>query len=69
MQIEFIEKRLGLKPLLLLDDVFSELDQNHIDLVLGLMGKQQTVITTTHEEFVNKVAGNSFKKLDLEKKD
>lgn len=65
MQIAFIEKRLGVKPLLLLDDVFSELDQSHINLVLGLIGKQQTIITTTHEEFVKGPVKLPFQKIDL----
>jgi len=60
MQIEFIEKRYGIKPLLLLDDVFSELDQGHIDIVLGLIGKQQTIITTTHEEFIKSLYKNKL---------
>lgn len=36
------------RPLLLLDDIFSELDQAHSRLVLKLLGKQQTIITSTH---------------------
>lgn len=65
MQIKFIEKRMGVKPLLLLDDVFSELDQNHIDVVLGMINKQQTIITTTHEEFVSNVVEKDMKIIKL----
>jgi DNA replication and repair protein RecF len=65
MQIEFIEKRYGVKPLLLLDDVFSELDQNHIDVVLGMLHTQQTVITTTHEEFVKNVLKEDIQVVEL----
>lgn len=68
MQLSYIQDRIGLKPLLLLDDVFSELDQDHIDLVLGLIGKQQTVITTTHEEFVGNMVKDSVKTVLLEDK-
>ncbi|HKC15010.1 MAG TPA: DNA replication and repair protein RecF [Patescibacteria group bacterium] len=39
-------------PLLLLDDIFSELDEGHIQHVLEMLDKRDTVITTTHEEFV-----------------
>lgn len=35
-------------PLLLLDDVFSELDATRQDNLLALAGESQTVITTTH---------------------
>lgn len=53
-QLSFLEKTLEKRPLLLLDDIFSELDSGHIELVSGLIGKQQTIMTTTHEEFVDK---------------
>jgi DNA replication and repair protein RecF len=68
MQIQFIEKHTGIKPLLLLDDVFSELDQGHIDIVLGMIGKQQTVITTTHEEFVKTIFEKKMKVVKLQEK-
>lgn len=35
------------RPLLLLDDIFSELDEKHVALVVALTERQQTVITTT----------------------
>lgn len=54
LQLSFVEKILGIRPALLLDDVFSELDENHIHLVLELISKQQTIITTTHKEFIPK---------------
>lgn len=52
LQLNFVEKRLGVRPALLLDDIFSELDENHIQLVLELTIQQQTIITTTHKEFI-----------------
>lgn len=52
MQIEYIAKVRGERPLLLLDDIFSELDSGHIQHVLGIIGKQQTIMTTTHREFL-----------------
>jgi len=54
LQLMFIEKTLGERPLLLLDDIFSELDEVHINLILQEIGKQQTIITTTHKEFIPK---------------
>jgi len=54
LEMLFIEKTVGKRPLLLLDDIFSELDNSHINLVLDQVGKQQTIITTTHKEFVGK---------------
>ena len=52
LELLFIEKRLGQRPILLLDDIFSELDKGHIELILEMMGLQQTIITTTHKEFI-----------------
>lgn len=54
LQMQFIEEQTGQRPLLLLDDIFSELDSGHIELVQSLLGKQQTIITTTHKEFLDK---------------
>jgi DNA replication and repair protein RecF len=51
-EIEFVEKMKSSRPILLLDDIFSELDEEHIELVLEIIGKQQTFITTTHKELV-----------------
>ena len=52
--MEYIELSQKERPLLLLDDIFSELDSEHIRLVLSLLGKQQTILTTTHQEFLGK---------------
>jgi len=46
-EINFFEKHFGKKPVLLLDDIFSEFDLDHQKLVLRLIKKYQTVITTT----------------------
>lgn len=51
-EIAFIEDRVGQKPVLLLDDIFSELDREHKKLVKNLIGKFQTVLTTTDKEEV-----------------
>lgn len=54
LQLAFIEERNKKRPLLLLDDIFSELDNRHIALVQELLHKQQTIMTTTHKEFLDK---------------
>src|SRR4030042_4996353 len=38
---------LGERPLLLLDDIFSELDQKHRQMVFDVVHEQQTLITST----------------------
>lgn len=68
LQIDYIEKFTHMRPLLLLDDIFSELDTNHIGLVLSVISKQQTVITTTHEEFIPEQLSGKIAMIQLEKK-
>jgi DNA replication and repair protein RecF len=52
LELEYIKDKLNSDPLLLLDDVFSELDEGHINLILDKIRGQQTIVTTTHEEFI-----------------
>ncbi|OGV95692.1 hypothetical protein A2W24_05480 [Microgenomates group bacterium RBG_16_45_19] len=58
-EMNFVEAKTGERPVLLLDDIFSELDEAHDRVVLGLLGKQQTIITTTE------VAGKFKESADL----
>lgn len=52
-EIEIVEKEIGEKPILLLDDVLSELDRNRQNYLLENMKGIQTIITCTGlEEFV-----------------
>lgn len=43
---ELVQKRRGVDPLLLLDDVFSELDPHRSDRLLNLLPTGQTLVTT-----------------------
>ncbi len=47
--MEFMQQKRGQRPVLLLDDIFSELDREHRELVFLLFGKQQTIVTTADE--------------------
>ncbi len=46
-ELAYIEKTAGEKPVLLLDDIFSELDEKHRKLISTVTTHQQTIITTT----------------------
>ncbi|PJE68081.1 hypothetical protein COU94_03680 [Candidatus Shapirobacteria bacterium CG10_big_fil_rev_8_21_14_0_10_38_8] len=46
-ELEFIAQKTGQRPMLLLDDIFSELDEEHRNLVLEIIPNQQTIINTT----------------------
>ena len=53
-EIELVKKITNDTPVLLLDDVLSELDSSRQQLLLSVMGDIQTIITCTGlEEFVN----------------
>lgn len=54
IEIDFLRKATTHNPVLLLDDIFSELDDSNIHKVFDLLPVQQTIITTTHHEFVPK---------------
>ena len=50
-EIEFLQDQTGRKPILLLDDVFSELDKSRQKSLLEAIKGYQSFITTTHHDF------------------
>jgi len=50
-EIGYIEDQNKERPVLLLDDIFSELDEKHRNSVYNIMDKQQTIITNTETPF------------------
>lgn len=61
-ELAFIEKITGEKPVLLLDDILSELDHEHREIIFNVIGKQQTIITTTDLHLIEK---DKFKKGEI----
>jgi len=57
VQLQYIKQKTNDKPVLLLDDIFSELDRKHDELVMQLISGQQTIITTTEAGFIKKGDG------------
>ena len=51
-ELAFVEAKTGERPVLLLDDIFSELDHEHRKVVSEVAKKQQTIITTADPHFV-----------------
>ncbi|SRR5258708_18197 len=51
-ELSFIEKQTHEKPTLLLDDIFSELDEAHREIVYEVSRNQQTIITTADQNFI-----------------
>ena len=62
-QGKFIEKKTGIKPIYLLDDVFVELDRKRtIETIKYINGIGQVIITTTdYEEWSDKIGFNVYK--------
>jgi len=53
-ELRYFENELG-KPILLLDDIFSELDYHNKKIILNLIGQYQTIASTTDEEFLKEI--------------
>jgi len=51
-ELSYIESQTGERPILLLDDIFSELDSESRELVLSIIYMQQTIITSAEEIIV-----------------
>ncbi len=51
-ELNFVEKETSVKPVLLLDDIFSELDHDHRAIVWEIVQKQQSILTTSDPHFV-----------------
>jgi len=49
-QIHYLMERYKKTPVLLLDDIFSELDENHRKLVVKICQKHQTIFTSAENE-------------------
>lgn len=52
-ELSYIQEQTGERPMLLLDDIFSELDEHHRNEVLDLIGKQQTIVTSAEGDILS----------------
>jgi len=64
-ELEFISQKEDERPVLLLDDIFSELDKTRRKLVLEVIPAQQTIITTTDIGLVEKDWQKEAKVIEL----
>ena len=64
-ELEFISQKTGERPILLLDDIFSELDHEHRDYVLEIIPKQQTIMTTTDLHLIEKSYLKNIETIEL----
>lgn len=57
-QFDFIKQKIGLNPILLLDDIFDKLDQNRIEYLMEIVNNEkfgQVFLTDTHKERTQKL--------------
>ena len=60
-QLEYVRREIGEFPILLLDDVMSELDHSRrAQLLMFIDGKVQTFITVNDRELIPELAGNNY---------
>ncbi len=67
-EIDFLEESSldNQRPVLLLDDIFSELDHKHREQIMSIVKLQQTIITTADKHYLKELP--AFEKvIDLEK--
>ena len=64
-ELSYITEVTEEKPTLLLDDIFSELDHEHRDVVMEISKGQQTIITTADEHFVTVIKEYKNKVISL----
>ncbi|OGD83819.1 hypothetical protein A2165_03115 [Candidatus Curtissbacteria bacterium RBG_13_40_7] len=53
-ELEYYQVKKGSRPILALDDIFSELDWEHREAIMAAVEKQQTIITAAEEDSVPK---------------
>lgn len=53
-ELMYAEQATGVRPILLLDDVFSELDRDRRGFLLGRLNGHQTIVTTTDADAITR---------------
>lgn len=64
-ELEFVAERTGQRPILLLDDIFSELDHDRRKHLVEVIPKQQTMMTTTDIHLVEPAYRRKVKMIKL----
>lgn len=64
-ELEYLRVQKGRRPILALDDIFSELDWDHRDAIISIIGNQQTIITAAEKESVPREIFKKAKVIEL----
>jgi DNA replication and repair protein RecF len=63
---DYFVERDGVSPVILLDDVFSELDQDRRKYLVEAFSDSQLIITTTDLDHLDKSLQDDFQLIDIE---
>jgi len=69
-QFEFLKQQSGIKPILLLDDIFDKLDESRVSQLIALVNKDefgQIFISDTHAERTENIIQQTNKSYQLYK--
>ena len=66
-ELEFMEKTTGIEPILLLDDIFSELDDAHREYVVKVISGRQVIFSAVEESQIPEAFLKSAKVVRVEK--
>lgn len=64
-ELSYIETCVGSRPMLLLDDIFSELDAKHRSIVFEVTKEQQTIITSADAGIVEEIGSKEVSVISL----
>ncbi len=67
-QFDFMEKQLGVKPILLLDDIFDKLDEKRVEKIISFAREEffgQVFITDTNRDQIEKILNTSRIKYEM----
>jgi len=65
VEYSFLKENSNSTPVLLLDDIFSELDHEHREIIFHIIGKQQTIMTITDKHLVPEMYFREAKVIEL----
>lgn len=64
-ELSYIKEKTGVKPILLLDDIFSELDHEHREIVMKTIDNHQVIITSADEHNLPNIKTDSINIINL----
>lgn len=65
LELEYINEETKERPVLLLDDIFSELDKKHREKVFDVVKRQQTIMTTAERGLIENEFFDKIRTVDL----